>query len=333
MRPVMDRVKLGVVGVGYLGQYHAEKYAKFDGVELVGVVDIIPSRAEEVARRCSTKAYYDYRELLDKVQAVSIVAPTPFHYPLARDFFLHRIDVLLEKPMTTTLKEAEELVNLAKEKGLILQVGHLERFNSAVLALQEVVNQPMFIEAHRLSPFQGRSTDINVILDLMIHDLDIILSLVDSRVAQVQAVGVPVVSPQLDIANARVTFANGCVANVTCSRVSQTTSRRIRIFQLDAYVTIDYVAQQIVVFRREMGSREGDFPRIVKEKLDIAKGDSLEKELAAFVHSVRDRARPLVSGEEGKRVLEVALHIQEEIANFADTHWGAFQLPHPPRFP
>lgn len=326
----MDKVKVGVVGVGYLGQYHAEKYAKLAHVELVGVTDIIPSRADEVARRLSTKAYYDYRELLGKVQAVSIVAPTLIHYALAKDFFLHGVDVLVEKPMTTTLEEAEELVELAEEKGLIFQVGHLERFNSAMLALQKIVNQPMFIEAHRLSPFQGRSADINVVLDLMIHDLDIILSLVNSPVAQVQAVGVPVVSPQLDIANARVTFANGCVANVTCSRVSQMSSRRIRLFQPDAYVTIDYVAQQIVVFRREMGLAEGDFPRVVKEKLDIDKGDSLEKELAAFASSVKGRTPPLVSGEEGKKALQVALRVQEEIARFADAHWSGFQLPHHP---
>lgn len=322
----MDKVKVGVVGVGYLGSFHAEKYASLPDVELVGVVDIIKARADQIARQWNTRAYYHHHDLLDKVQAVSIAVPTPLHYAIARDFFQHGIDVLLEKPMTVTLKEAEGLLKMAEENKLIFQVGHLERFNAAIMALEGTLNEPMFIESHRLGPFPGRGTEVNVVLDLMIHDIDVILSLVKMPVEHIWAVGVPVISKTVDIANARLTFANGCVANVTASRVSRDKTRKIRIFQPDAYISIDYVRQQITILRRKKSNNELELPCIVEEKVQISQGDPLKKEIEAFVQAVRERTPPPVSGQDGKRALAVALEIEAEISNFAQAHWGRFSV-------
>lgn len=322
----MDKVKVGVVGVGYLGSFHAEKYARLPDVDLVGVVDIVKERADRVAQQWNARAYYHHRDLIDEVQAVSIAVPTPIHYAITRDFFEQGKDVLLEKPMTVTLEEAEELIKMAEENKLIFQVGHLERFNPAIMALEGTLEEPMFIESHRLSPFPGRSMDVNVVLDLMIHDIDIILSLVNAPVEHIWAVGVPVISKSVDIANARLTFANGCVANVTASRVSRDKTRKIRIFQADAYISIDYARQQIAILRREMGRGEAELPRIVEQKVEIIQGDSLGKEIEAFVQAVRDRTPPPVSGQDGKRALAVALGIETEISNFARAHWGRFSI-------
>ena len=220
------KLRLGVVGVGYLGKFHAEKYAHMPEVELVGVVDSNESQADEIANHLGTEAYYDHKELFGRLDAVSIVVPTEHHYDVSRDFLNHDVDVLIEKPMTSTLDQADQLIRMAEERGCIIQVGHLERYNPAVVALQDVVNQPRFIESHRLSMFKERGLDVSVVLDLMIHDIDIILNFVRSRVKNIYAAGVPVISDNADIANARLEFENGCVANVTASRISIKTSAR-----------------------------------------------------------------------------------------------------------
>jgi len=308
----MDRVKVGVVGVGYLGRYHAEKYANLPQTELVGVVDINLEKAEEVARTWNTRALSDYRDLIPLVKAVSIVVPTPLHSAIASDFLKQGVDVLVEKPITATIEEAEGLINLAHDRGLILQVGHLERFNAAIVATWDSIRNPMFIESHRLAFFQERGTDVDVILDLMIHDIDIILNMVKSPVREIRAVGVPVISQRIDIANARLEFQNGCVANVTASRISDKMMRKIRIFEPDAYISIDYAAKEVQIYRKLSEASPDSYPEIVSEQIPIDERDSLEEEIKAFIHSVITREKPIVPGEAGKEALKVALEIVEQ---------------------
>lgn len=310
----MKTIRVGVVGVGYLGAFHVQKYAGMSGVRLVGVADINAERAREIGRRYGVTAFTDYRDLFGKVDAVSIVVPTSLHHDVARDFLAHGIDVLVEKPMTTTVAEADDLITTARCGNRILQVGHLERFNPALRALDGIVSRPLFIESHRLAPFKDRGTDVDVILDIMIHDIDLILMLVNAPVRAIHAVGVPVVSPEKnDIANVRIEFETGCVANVTASRISVKEMRKLRIFQQDAYLSIDFAAQQVDVYRR-IDSFEGyDTPQIMYEPLDISRGDALEQELVSFVEAVRTRSQPAVSGEEGRAALQVALEIVSQI--------------------
>jgi predicted dehydrogenase len=308
----MNKINVGVVGVGYLGQHHARIYSKMSGVDLVGVVDIDADRAHNIAAQSGTQAYNDFHALLDKVQAVSIVVPTVLHHEIALKFLQAGVDVLLEKPMTVTLQEADELIQAAEKKNCVLQIGHLERFNSVIRALKGRIEKPRFIESHRLGPFVERGTDVHVVLDLMIHDIDIILSLVNSPVELIRAVGIPVISPQIDIANARIEFSNGCVANVTASRVSREKMRKIRIFQPDAYLSLDYIQQEVMVCRRTPDGQE-ERPQLVMERLEIEKDEPLEVEISAFIDSVRTRNRPIVSGQEGREALRVALEILKEI--------------------
>lgn len=309
----MKKIRVGVVGVGYLGQFHAEKYAKMEGTELVGVVDVIPSRAKEIAKRTHTQSFFHHSELFKRAQAVSIAVPTAFHHAIAKDFFLHGIDILLEKPISTTLEEADELIGLAESKGLILQVGHLERFNGALTALEGIVQNPLLIESHRLGPFSGRGADVNVVLDLMIHDIDIILNLVNSKPKQVQAAGIPVITHHIDIANARIEFENGCTANLTASRVSKEKTRRTRIFQPDGILSIDYVSQKVSLSKRAARQGKEEIPKIETKEILVKKIDLLEAEIHSFLQSVRDRRNVRVSGEDGKRALEVALQIIQKI--------------------
>lgn len=306
----MEKLKVGVVGVGYFGWFHAEKYAKIPNVELVGVVDIDEARSRDVAEHFSTRPFVNYRNLFNKVQAVSVVVPTPIHYQVARDFIDHGIDVLLEKPMTTSLKEAEVLVEMAEEQNRILQIGHLERFNSAVIALNGLLGNPLFIDSLRFSPFLERASQIDVVFDLMIHDIDIILSIVQSEVSSISAVGIPVISSHLDIANARMEFQNGCTANITASRVSRKKMRQIRIFQDNGYFTIDFLSHKMRVLKK---NQDSDGPKIVSEEIKIDPTDALESEIHSFIQKVRDRTTPLVSGRNGKSALEVALAITEQI--------------------
>jgi predicted dehydrogenase len=309
----MRKVRVGVIGVGYFGQFHAEKYHRLPEVELVGVADINPSRSQEIAKRFNTSAYCNYEDLYDKVDAVSIAVPTPIHYQVTRDFFHRGVDVLLEKPITATLRQADELVEMAEKRQCVFQVGHQERFNAVIMALEGSLVDPMFIESHRLSPFLQRAAGVDVVLDLMIHDIQVILSMVDSSIQSIQAVGVPIVSPHLDIANARIEFENGCIANVTASRVSREKMRKIRIFQSTAYFSIDYVSQKITVLSRDGEGRKPLFPGVFAEDIEITKNDPLELEVKSFVARVRDRMRPLVSGLDGKKALEVALRITDQI--------------------
>jgi predicted dehydrogenase len=309
----VKKIRVGVVGVGYLGQFHAEKYASMEGVELAGIVDIDAPRAKEIAKRCRVQPFFHHSHLFGKVQAVSIAVPTLLHYPITKDFFLQGIDVLLEKPISQTLEEADELIELAESKGLIFQVGHLERFNGALSALQGMVQSPLYIESHRLSPFPGRGTDVNVVLDLMIHDIDILLSLVNSKVKEIDAVGIPILTPHSDIANARIEFENGCRANVTASRVSKEKIRRTRIFLPNGTLSIDYFTQKVSLTKRVDDPSKHKIPEIITEEIPVTKVDSLEAEIHSFLQSVRDRKRARVSGWDGKRALEVALQIIQKI--------------------
>jgi predicted dehydrogenase len=312
----VEKIKVGVIGVGYLGQFHAEKYAKIEEVELVGVADISPSRAEEIARRYRTRPFFHHSELLNRVQAVSVAVPTPLHYSVTQDFLQKGIDVLLEKPITQTLGEANELIALAESKGLILQVGHSERFNGALIALEGMIRDPWLIESHRLGPFLARAANVNVVLDLMIHDIDIILHLVNSEVKEIHGTGLPLITDHLDIANARIEFENGCTANLTASRLSEERSRRTQIFQPDGIFSIDYLSQK-AFFSQKVKEQQ-----IVTREIPVKKADPLAAEIHSFVRSVRDRKQTRVPGRDGKRALEVALEVVEKIGELAKKRDG-----------
>jgi predicted dehydrogenase len=314
----VEKIRVGVVGVGYFGQFHAEKYAKMEEVELVGVVDVNTSRAREIAKRYRTQPFDHHVDLFNKVQAASIAVPTPFHYPITKDCFLQGIDVLLEKPISNTLEEADELIGLSETKGLILQVGHLERFNGALSGIEGRVRHPWFIESHRLGPFSGRGADVDVVLDLMVHDIDIILNLVNSKVKQFQAVGIPILTHTPDIANVRIEFENGCIANLTASRVSKEKIRKTRIFQPDGILSIDYLSQKLSLSKRGVPLGKDRIFEMVTEEIPVPKIDLLEAEIHSFLQSVRDRKNARVSGLDGKRALALALQIIQKIDDLND---------------
>jgi len=309
----VEKLKVGVVGVGYFGQFHAEKYSKIKEVELVGVVDADPSRVREMAKRYRTQPFEHHFDLFKKVQAVSIAVPTPFHYSLAKDFFLQGIDVLLEKPISNTLAEADEMIALAESRNLVFQLGHLERFNGALSGLEGRVRDPRFIESHRLGPFTGRGAEVDVVLDLMIHDIDILLSLVSSKVNQLQAAGVSILTQYPDIANARVEFENGCVASLTSSRVSTDRVRKTRIFQPDGILSIDYLSQELFLSKKGAPLGEEKISEMVTKEIPVQKTDLLEAEIRSFLKSVRNRNSPRVSGLDGRRALDLALRIMQKI--------------------
>ncbi len=309
----MSNVRVGVIGVGYLGKFHAEKYARMDNVQLVGVVDIDDDLAGQIALDLNTSRYADYRDLFGHVDAVSIVVPTEDHFSIAAECLNHDLDVLIEKPMTATLEQADELIRIADAKKRIMQVGHLERFNPAVIALKDIVHQPMFIEAHRLGIFTDRSTDVSVVLDLMIHDIDIIMNVVQSDIKSIHAAGAPVICEHADIANVRLEFASGCVANVTASRISIKNQRKIRLFQKDAYISVDFTSREITLIRRDDSIPGGLIPGMDIQQLSFSEADVLEDELASFVQSVSTRQTPVVPGIAGRKALEVALNITDQI--------------------
>ncbi len=309
---VAQKLRVGVVGIGYLGKFHAEKYALIPEAEIVGLADLFPEKAKEWADRLGTEAFPSHKALLGKVDAVSVVVPTDQHHRVAKDFLQAGCDVLVEKPIATTLEEAEDLIAVAQRHGRILQVGHLERFNPAIQAIQEKIRAPLFIESHRLTPFRGRGTEVDVVLDLMIHDLDIILSFVRSPVSKIHAVGVPVLTNKVDIANTRVEFVGGCVANITASRISFEDRRRIRVFQPDTYLTLDYASKEITLYRRIFSAENQKF-QIAAERIEVEPGDALEKEIRSFVHSCRTRTSPVVTGEDGRNALAVAMRINKQI--------------------
>jgi predicted dehydrogenase len=300
-----------VVGVGYLGKFHAEKYAASPKAKLVAVVDTDQNRAREIGAPLGADILIDYRELFGRVQCVSIAVPTRFHFQVARDFIEAGIDVLVEKPLTADISEARDLVAAAKAKNVILQVGHLERFNPAIRQLEGVIKEPKFVECHRLAPFVERGTDVDVVLDLMIHDIDVISSLVRSPVERMEAVGVPVLTDKPDIANARIKFANGCIANVTSSRVSIKRERKIRIFQPDAYISIDYDQRRAQIYYKPAPG--AGWLGIRAENIEIKDGDALADEIDSFLECVRTRALPLVDGDEGLRALEIASMISAQL--------------------
>jgi predicted dehydrogenase len=305
------KLRTAVVGVGYLGGFHAEKYAILPNSELVAVVDVDRERAESVAVRLGTKAFTHHRDILGMVDAVSISVPTQCHFEVARDFLLQGTGILLEKPITTTLDEADELIRIAHDTGAVLQVGHLERFNPVVMALDGVLTEPRFIESIRIAPFKPRGTDVNVVLDLMIHDIDIIQHLINSPVKRIDSIGAPVFTEEEDIANARIQFENGCVANVTASRISLKSERRMRIFQADAYITLDFQNKKVAIFRKGEGEIFPGIPNVSIDQRELGQGDVLKSEIESFLDSVAAGTKPVVTGEDGRRALETALLINK----------------------
>lgn len=307
----MTKIPVAVVGVGYLGKFHAEKYAASPKAELVAVVDVDGTRAREIAAQVGTTALSDYRELFGKVQCVSIAVPTRNHHEVAKEILGQGIDALVEKPLAMDFAQGKELVEIARQRNSILQVGHLERFNPAIRRLEGVIHDPKFVECHRLAPFIERGTDVDVVLDLMIHDIDVIASLVRSPVKRVESVGVPVLTEKPDIANARITFENGCIANVTASRVSLKRERKVRFFQPDAYISIDYDQRRAQIFHKP--GPGATWMDIKYENVEIKEGDALADEIDSFLDCVRSRSTPLVSGGEGLLALEIASLISTQL--------------------
>lgn len=305
----MSALRTAVIGVGYLGNFHAQKYAAIPDVELVGVVDNDPGRAAEIAASLGTKAYGDHRELIGLVDAVSVVVPTQFHHAVARDFLSAGVHVLIEKPITVTIAEADELIALAAEHKAVFQVGHLERFNPVLVALDGVLQEPLFIESVRIAPFKPRGTDVNVVLDLMIHDIDLIQHIVKSPVARIDAVGAPVFTGEEDIANARIVFESGCVANVTASRISLKSERKMRIFQRDAYITLDFQNRKVLVARKGSGELFPGIPNVKVDERELEQADALKSEIESFIAAIREGKQPQVSGLDGRMALETALKI------------------------
>jgi predicted dehydrogenase len=309
----MEKIRAAVIGVGYLGRFHAQKYALLADCSLVGVVDVEPETAARVASEVRSRAYPDYRDLLGKVDAVSVVTPTPTHYEIARAFLDGGAHVLVEKPITESTAQAEQLINAARQAGRVLQVGHLERFNPAILAAESLLSRPRFIECHRLAPFKERGTEVNVVLDLMIHDIDLVQMIVGSPVAALEAIGTPVFSAEIDIANARLRFESGCVANVTASRVSLKTERKLRVFRDDAYLSIDLQQKILTVIRKRAGPvGEGQLPVQIEEQ-SFDQGDALLAEIESFIAAIRAERPVLVSGEDGLRALRTAIAITERV--------------------
>ncbi len=314
----MEPIKVGVIGVGSLGQHHARVFAELAGAQLVGVADVDGARAAAIADRHGCRAVTDYRELLADVDAVSVVTPTLLHHAIARTCLAAGLHALVEKPMAATVEEARDLVTAASDRGVTLQVGHIERFNAAFRATRGAIKDPMLIECRRWAPFTSRGADVDVVLDLMVHDLDLVLGLVSAPVREIQASGVSILSPTTDVAQARVVFRNGCVATFSASRVAESKLREVRIFQPEGYVVVDLAQQTAIVGRRIMGA-SGSYAALVEQ----VRGDGrepLKLELEAFLDSVRTGAQPLVSGHEGAAALELAYAIINAITAHSHHH-------------
>lgn len=305
----MNKLKVAVIGVGHLGSIHARIYSQLKDVELIGVCDTNEAKTRKIARQFRVGHFTDYRDLLGKIDAASIVVPTNLHYKISKQLLENKVNLLIEKPITKSLEEADELLSLAKDKGVTLQVGHVERFNAAFLAAAEAIKKPIFIECHRLGPYKKRSTDIGVVLDLMIHDIDIILGLVKNHIKDVEAVGAPVLSGYEDIANVRLKFENNALCNITASRITNKTMRKIRIFQKDAYISLDYFKPSCLIYRKVN-------KKITCRRVKIKKEEPLKRELESFVNCVQTNEKPLVSGLEGREALAIALQIEEKIKKF-----------------
>ena len=319
----MKKIKCGVIGVGYLGRFHAQKYQRLTHVELVGVSDSSIIHADAVSKELNVPAYYDYHELLNHVEAVSIAATTKAHYEIAKTCLERGIHVLLEKPMTETVAEAKVLIACAKQTGAKLQIGHLERFNAARVALEPFLEKPLFIESNRLAPYTPRGADVNVILDLMIHDIDIIQSMVKSPIINIDASGAPVLSNSIDIANARITFKNHCVANVTASRVSFKSERKMRIFQQNSYISLDYQNNEFAVFEKGQGEMFPGIPDVIRHQSTFEKSDALFEEIKAFIDCIAQNTTPTVTGEDGCAALETAANITHCIQENLNTRYAS----------
>jgi predicted dehydrogenase len=309
----MSKIRAAVIGVGYLGRFHAQKYAQLEACELVAVVDGRQEVRDAVAAEVKTRAVADYRELLGHVDAVSVVTPTPAHFAIADAFLAAGAHVLVEKPITETPEQARALIARAKDEGRILQVGHLERFNAAILAAEPHLSTPRFMECQRLAPYKERGTDVNVVLDLMIHDIDLVQSLAGSDIVSIDAIGTPVFSGEIDIANARIRFANGCVANTTASRVSLKTERKLRIFEDAAYISLDLQQKILTLIRKREGVPQAGQLPVSIEEANLEQGDALKSEIESFLDCVRNDRKPVVSGEDGLRALETAIRITEQV--------------------
>ena len=314
----MPELRAAVVGAGKLGSFHAEKYARMPGVRLVCVADIDRERAERLAAKYHAEAAIDCTALKGQIDLASITTSTLSHFRVAADLIGAGIDVLIEKPMTATVAQDRELAALGRRSDRVVQIGHLERFNPAIVHLRSMLNRPRFIECHRLAPFTERGTDVDVILDLMIHDLDVILSLCGGEVASIEAVGVAVLTESADIANARLRFKDGLIANVTTSRVSARRERKIRFFQPDAYISVDYEARALQVYRKSPPAPGAAYPTISADRVELGEGDALADEIASFVASVRERSEPAVTVADGLRVIEVCEQIKQSMSQNAE---------------
>lgn len=305
----MDKLKIAIIGIGHLGSRHLKTCNELGGkIEVVGICDTRKEPARRLAVHYDVPFIENYTELINKIDAVNICVPTESHFKIAKFFLEHGIHTFVEKPITTTVQQADDLIEIAQKQNCKLQVGHVERFNSAFESIKRFKHKPLFIECHRLNKFPNRSLDIGVVMDLMIHDIDIILGLLQSPVVDIQAIGVNVLTPLEDIASVRITFANGCVCNLTASRISDDVMRKIRIFQENEYISLDYVKQEAFVYRKHGN-------QILKHSLPIEKKEPLKKELEHFIDCIRRDKEPLVSGKEGKAALEIALKIAQIIKN------------------
>ncbi|MGE0157261.1 MAG: Gfo/Idh/MocA family oxidoreductase [Geobacter sp.] len=311
----MTPLRTAVIGVGYLGAFHAQKYASLPGVELVGVADSNSARAAEVAAACGCRAFDDHRALLGQVDAVSVVVPTRHHFEIAREFLANNVHVLVEKPITTTIEQADALISLAEAQRLVLQVGHLERFNPVLQAAVAKMDRPLFVESVRVAPFCPRGTDVNVVLDLMIHDIELIQYLVKAPVVSIDAIGAPVFTAEEDIANARIGFGNGCVANVTASRISLKSERKMRVFQRDAYLVLDFQNRKLLAANRlQADQQQVTVPQLQVVEQDLGQSDPLLAEISSFVEAIVTGREPLVNGYAGRMALETALKINAALS-------------------
>jgi predicted dehydrogenase len=302
----MKKIKVAVIGAGHLGKIHARIYAQCKDAELIGICDTDFAKANTHAQSFSTTAYTDYTQLLNKVDAVSIATPTSEHFKIAAEFLKNKVHVMVEKPITKKIQEAEQLIRLAKKHKVLLQVGHVERFNPAIKMLSQFCKNPQFIECHRLSPYPLRGTDVSVILDLMIHDIDIVLSLIKAPLKSIHAIGVNAISSFEDIANVRLSFANGAVCNLTASRISDDVMRKMRIFQKDSYISLDYALQKIVMYKKTKA-------QITKKEILVEKKEPLVEELLSFIHCIKTKKTPIVQGQDAKEALKIALKITKII--------------------
>jgi predicted dehydrogenase len=306
-------LKVAVIGVGHLGKCHADKYAASPDCQLLAVADSDIKVANQTAQRLGAQAYSDYHDILPLVDAVSLAVPTCQHYKIARDILEAGIHCLIEKPISETCEEADKLIEIARHKHRVLQIGHIVRFNSVMTDIENLLNTPLFIESTRIAPFTTRATDISVILDLMIHDIDLIQELVDSPIKTISASGSSVLSNSIDIANARIGFENGCAANVTASRISHKHEQKLRIFQKDTYISADLKYNKLSIYRKSETTNETGIQDIAHEQRNYEDNDALNLEIVDFIHAIKTNGKPKVTGEDGKRALETAIAITSQI--------------------